>query len=726
MSAELPAPAACGACAALPADCAPDVPDRGRIMIAVPGLHCAGCISKVERGLAGLPGLRSARVNLTLRRVVAEGDSRLDAATLVAALERLGYEAMPLDAAALAPDATQAESRDLLMRVGVSGFAMMNVMLLSVAVWSGAEAATRDMLHWVSAAIALPAIAFSAQPFFRNAWSALRVRRLNMDVPIALAILLTIALSLYETSKSGHHAYFDAAIALTFFLLAGRWLDHRTRASARSAARELTALEVPVARRIEGGRAVEVPVARLRPGDLVQVRPGSRVPADGMVETGESEIDRALITGESLPAFAGPGTALATGEVNLTGVLTMRVTAAGAESSLSRMAGLVALAEMSRNRYTSLADKAAALYAPFVHILSGLAFLVWFAWSGDLRLSTNIAVAILIITCPCALGLAVPAVTTAASARLFRKGILLKSGTALERLAETDVVVFDKTGTLTMGAPELAGDGAYRDEDLALAMALAGGSSHPLARALEEAARRRGVVPARVEGLREVPGYGIEAMGPQGMVRLGRPDWVGAEAPGQTATCLRRADGSTVTFGFMDSDRPGAGELVSVLLGQGLEVHLLSGDAEAPVRDFASRHGIAQARARMRPEDKLAHVEALAAAGHRVLMVGDGLNDTAALARAHVSISPASALDAARVASDIVLLGRDISVIAGALVTARSARRRIKENFALSTAYNVLAVPFAFFGYVTPLIAALAMSLSSVTVTLNALRLKER
>jgi Cu2+-exporting ATPase len=546
-----------------------------------------------------------------------------------------------------------------------------------------------------------------------------------MDVPISLALVLALALSLWETQLQGHHAYFDAALSLTFFLLLGRYLDHRTRASARSAAEELAALEVPKALRVADGEEHEVYAADLRPGDLVRVRAGGRVPVDGVVIEGESEIDRSLMTGESLPAFAGRDTVLSAGEVNLTGPLLVRVTAAGRDTSLHRIADLVAVAESGRANYSSLADRAATAYAPVVHLLALFAFVGWLWYSGgDVRLSLNVAVATLIITCPCAMGLAVPAVTTAASGRLFRKGLLIKDGTALERLAEVDTVVFDKTGTLTMGAPEPADLGGHSRRELEVMLTLAEASSHPLARSLTQAARAAGIKPMRADGLREVPGHGIQATVRGEPARLGRASWVGAEGTGRTATWLRIGQGRPIEFAFTDRIRPGAAEAVAGLRAQGKRILLVSGDSEAAVRAFAERIGIDEVLAEALPEDKASCIAALAAEGRTVLMVGDGLNDTAALAAAHVSVSPASALDAARVASDIVLLGNDLAPIADAADTAVKASKRIKENFAISTVYNVVAVPIALLGLVTPFLAALAMSASSITVSLNALRVR--
>jgi len=637
------------------------------------------------------------------------------------------------------------------MRLGVAFFSMMNVMLLSVAVWSGAEDATRDLFHWISGAIALPTVIFAGQPFFKSAWASLRQGKLGMDVPISLALILASSISVYETAMSGHHAYFDAAVMLAFFLLLGRYLDHRTRAVARSAAEELAALEVPRAVVLLDGSEVEMPIAEVQPGDMVLVRPGARMPVDGVVIHGASELDRSLLTGESLPVPAGEGTVVSAGEVNLTGPLTVKVTAAGKDSSLHRMADLVAVAEGAKTRYTSLADRASRLYSPLVHILSFSAFGYWmWATGGDLRYAINISAAVLIITCPCALGLAVPAVITSASGRLFRRGLLIKHGTALERLAEVDTVVFDKTGTLTLGMPQPVALADQPPQAVAVAAALAAGSSHPLARALAEGAKAAGIAVADVTDVHEIPGQGIEGQYQGTRVRLGRADWCGADPLPLTATYLSlgsktvtpeaasasppprgegmgvggRPQAQTHAFTFTDRLRPGAETAVKALKAAGMKVELLSGDAPAPVRDLAERLGISDWQAGVLPAEKAARIAELSAEGRKVLMVGDGLNDTAALAAAHVSISPATALDAARVASDIVLLGQDIAPIADAVRIGRQSARRMVENFLISGGYNVIAVPLALIGHATPLAAALAMSLSSITVSLNAMRLK--
>ena len=735
MSDETASIAACPACVALPSDKGKTLGVRRsdelrRIELSLPTIHCAACITGVESGLDRLPEVHGARVNLTRKRVtMTVEDIPGIEEYMIDLLTGWGYPARELDSAVLEKENHDKVGRDLLARLAVAGFAAMNVMLLSVSVWSGAEAATRDLMHWVSAFIALPTVAFAGVPFFKNAWSALRVGRLNMDVPISLALILASGVSLAETMEGGDHAYFDAALSLTFFLLIGRYLDYRTRAVARSAATELAALEVVKAERIlpDGGRET-VPMDALREGDLVAVPAGGRVPVDGVVVEGQSELDPSMLTGETMPEPVAPGEKAVAGMLNLTGPLVVRAEGLGDETLLAQITRLVEAAETSKNKYTSLAEQAANIYAPLVHLLAAGAFLFWGFYSGDWRLAVNIAAAVLIITCPCALGLAVPAVLTAASGRLFRNGVLLKEGVALERLAEVDTVVFDKTGTLTTGAPHLVNGGEISPDMLAVAAALAAGSSHPLSKALRDFAEGQGITPADVTEVSEEPGMGSRGTFDGQEVRLGRALWCDADGHdvGATATWLRIGKGEPVVFLFEDTLRPEARDTVAALKKLGLAVELLSGDSEAPVRAMADALEIADWTAGATPAGKVARLEALADAGHKVLMVGDGLNDAAALASAHVSMSPASAVDASRVSADLILVGNDLSEVANSVVLARKAKKRIVENFTISAVYNAISIPIALLGFATPLIAALAMSGSSITVSLNAMRLGRR
>jgi Cu2+-exporting ATPase len=691
------------------------------IDLSIPAAHCAACISTVEAGLSRVPGVQGARVNLSRRMVsvrVGQGEGAED--RLIGALARLGYEAWPLDSARLGNTADARADRALLMRLGVAGFAMMNVMLLSVAVWSGAAGASRDLFHWISALIALPAVAYAGQPFFRAAWASLKARRLGMDVPISLALILASGSSLVETMLHGEHAYFDAAVSLAFFLLAGRYLDFRTRAAARSAAAQLAALEVERATRIAGdGTLSVVEVAALLRGDRVVVATGMRVPVDGTVCAGTGEVDASLLTGETMPKPVASGDTVHAGMVNAGPALTVTVEEQGEGMLLRRIARLVEAATQGKGRYVTLADRAARLYSPVVHVVAFSAFLSWMWATGDFRTSLNIAIATLIITCPCALGLAVPAVLTAASGRLFRMGLLLKDGAALERLAGVDVAVFDKTGTLTAGRPVLLGE--VPRGTLALAAGLAMHSAHPLSKAVVAAARD--VPAAAVTDVAEFPGQGIEGRWRGRRVRLGRADFVGAEAGEGMAAWLDAGQGAPVALRFADAPREGAAGVVAALRRLGLRSVLLSGDAAGPVAAVARSAGLDDAQAGMSPQGKAAWLEDARAAGHHTLMVGDGLNDAAAVASADVSIAIASGVDATRTAADMILTGGDLGAIPRAVDVARQARRRIIENFGVAFAYNLLAVPLAVAGQVTPLTAAVAMSTSSILVSLNALRL---
>jgi P-type Cu2+ transporter len=689
--------------------------------ISLPTVHCAACISKVERGLEALDFVTGARVNLSLKRVRVQAEPGEDTENrIIAALTDLGYEAHLLDAGMLQKD-TDTKGRGLLIRLGVAGFAAMNVMLLSISVWAGAEGATRDFLHMVSGVIALPAIAFSATPFFTNALRALRVRHLNMDVPISLAIILATGLSVYETWAGGEHAYFDAALSLTFFLLLGRYLDHRTRAGARSAAVALAALELPKATRVQGGGSETVALSDLAIGDRVLVLPGMRVPVDGMVSEGTSEIDKSLLTGESLPQVAQAGEAVHAGTLNLTSTLEITVTRLGDDTLLRKMTRLVSLAEASKNKYTSLAEKAAQIYAPGVHMLALLAFLYWQITTGDTRLALNIATSVLIITCPCALGLAVPAVMTAATGRLFRAGVLLKDGTALERLSEIDTVVFDKTGTLTTGAPRLLGHPT--DRDLETAAGLARHSAHPYSAEIVRAAQARGLTPVQIADAKEIPGKGVQGRLDGQELRLGRAQWVqSGEAQSGLRTWLRIGSQDPVSFEFEDSLKENSRAAVSRLRADGLKVAILSGDSAQNVQPVAEGLGIETAVSGVLPDQKQAILSQL---GHRVLMIGDGLNDAPALTSAHASMSPAKAIDVARTASDFVLLKDDMLLIPACIALAKSARRRILENFSIAAIYNAIAIPIALMGFATPLMAAIAMSASSICVSLNAMRLRK-
>ena len=694
----------------------------------VPDMHCGGCLARIERKTGAVPGVLLARANLTTKRlaVTLRPDASPDA--VLAALVGSGENARPFDATALREDGEARTGRELVRAMAVAGFAAANVMLLSVSVWSGAEGSTRALFYWLSALIALPAIAYAGRPFFRSAANALRHRRTNMDVPISIGVLLATALSLYETLHNGDHAWFDASLGLLFFLLVGRVLDHRMRDVARASAARLLSLAPSTALLLlPDGRLQRGAIEAIRPGDVVRVAPGERLPVDGMVIDGQSDVDRSMLTGESVPDAVAAGGAVHAGAMNLTGSLDVRVTQPANETLLAGIVRLMEAAERPDGRYVRIADRMARLYAPVVHLAALATLIGWLLLGAGLHASLTTAIAVLIITCPCALGLAVPAVQIVAAGRLLAAGIILKDGAALERLAQVDTVVFDKTGTLTRGQPTPVERPDLSDAEWGVASALAGASRHPLARALRADADSRGIVPAAITEATEHPGRGIEAKADGVAIRLGRPQWVGGEdgdrEPAGTEVWLRIDENAPVRFRFVDAIRPDAVVVVAALKRLRLDVRLFSGDSPMAVERVAGETGIGTWVADCLPQDKVAALRALSAEGRRVLMVGDGLNDAPSLAAAHVSMSPASGADITQAAAGLVFTGERLSPVVNALRAARAAQRKIKQNFGLAIAYNVVAVPIAVLGFATPLIAAAAMSASSILVVANALTL---
>ncbi|MBT1159086.1 cadmium-translocating P-type ATPase [Aminobacter anthyllidis] len=689
--------------------------------LAVPGIHCGACITNIEKSLANLDGVEQARVNLSTRRVSVRWRSDTGTPPLSEALAKLGYESHLFDYGADDKDETLAE---LIRGLGIAGFAAGNIMLLSVSVWSGATDATRDLFHWLSALIALPALAFSGRTFFRSAWGALRNGRTNMDVPISIGILLAYSLSLYDTANSGQHAYFDASASLLFFLLIGRTLDHVMRERARVAVKGLAGLAARGATVLRAdGTPAYLPVAEIVPGMRILLAAGDRVPVDARVIKGRSELDCAIVSGESAPVAVESGTDLRAGTLNLTGPLTIEATAAAQDSFLAEMMRLMEAAESGRGGYRRIADRAAALYAPILHLTAFLTFVGWMVAQGNWHQAITIAIAVLIITCPCALGLAVPIVQVAAARRLFENGIMVKDGSAMERLAEVDTVVFDKTGTLTLGVPRLMNANETSAETLALAAAIALHSRHPISRALAEAQVGKPAKDWRFDSMDEIPGFGLEARLGADTYRLGRAAWALDDAASTAGTVLSRNGAALGIFAFEDRLRADAVEAVSELRNNGLSIDILSGDRPEAVEAVAKALGIGTTSAGVLPSGKVARLETLKAEGRKVLMVGDGLNDAPALAAAHVSIAPASAADIGRSAADFVFLRESLAAIPLALATSREANKLIRQNLVLAIIYNAIAVPIALFGYVTPLVAALAMSLSSVIVIANGLRL---
>lgn len=703
-----------------------------RMDLAVEGVGCAGCIRKIEQGLKQIPGVVDARLNFSNRRLAVDWrDADLKASQLIDALERIGYRAHPFQPESVEAEATN-HARWLTRCMAVAGFAAMNVMLLSVSVWSGGvdmSQETRDFFHWLSALIALPAAAYAGQPFFQSAWRALRSRSLNMDVPISLGVTLALGLSVVETIHHAEHAYFDSAMMLLFFLLCGRTLDDAMRRKTRTVAGNLAALKAEVAHRFEAnGELVMVPAAAVKPGDRLLVRAGERIAADGIVVSGASEVDESLVTGETAHRAVAAGALVHAGSLNHGMAFSIRVTAAGADTLLADVERLLEKATAAKSRYLRLADRAARLYSPVVHAAAALTAIGWLLAGASTHQAIVTAIAVLIITCPCALALAIPAVQVVASGTMFRAGIILNAGDAIERLAEINTVVFDKTGTLTLPEPRVENAGEVAPELLEIAARLALSSHHPLATAVAREARDR----TPFDGTIEEPGRGVRATVAGHEARLGSLAFCAITEANERAMSAGASliafsfDGRHAVLTIRQTLRRDAIDVVGELKLAGFEIHILSGDRPEAVAPIASVLGIEQWRGGLKPADKIAALEALKAQGRRVLMIGDGLNDAPALAAAHASLSPISAVDITQAQADAVFLGERLAPVLESLSASRRAHRIMLQNLWLAAAYNAVAVPIAMAGLVTPLIAAVAMSGSSLLVTLNALRARSR
>ncbi len=695
----------------------PGIVEERTCVLAVPGMHCAGCMSKVERGLLQHDGVIAARVNLSSRMVTVTHDDSVGEDDLTRFIGAVGFEAQPRRNQAQKP---YSAVKPLLAPLAVAAFAAMNVMLLSVSVWSGAEGSTRELFHWISALIALPAIGFAGQPFFRSAWGALKHGTTNMDVPISLGVIIAAALSLYETWVGGAHAWFDGALMLLTFLLAGRVLDAMMRDKARSGVEALVSQAARGAQVLgPDGKLSYVAAEDLQPGMVMRVATGERLAADGEIVSGRSAFDQSLLTGESHPVALGKGDEALAGTLNLEAPVDVRVSNAGRDTTLAEIARLMEASTQDRSRYVRIADRAARLYAPAVHSLAFLTVVGWLIAGATVYEALVIGVAVLIITCPCALGLAVPVAQVVASGALMRAGIMVKDGSAFERIASVDRALLDKTGTLTMGrpVPDAIALAALSAEEAGIALALASHSRHPLSRAMERALSAKGVAAASLADVQERPGEGVFGTFAGRAVALKRP-----EGSATTAVLLQTGEGPDRLIPITDALRPDAREAIAALEAQGIECSILSGDSEKAVAEVA-RQADLPAKAGVRPEEKQAMVAQLRGSGRKVLMVGDGLNDGPALAAADASIAPGSASDVGLQAADFVFVQDSLSALPRTVRAARKTMQVVKQNFGLAIVYNMFAVPLAIAGLVTPLIAAIAMSASSLLVVANSLRL---
>ena len=706
----------------------------------VEGMTCGACVWLIERGMLRCDGVRSAAVNLSARRVQVEWDgSRVQLSAILHAIHALGYRAQAFEPSA-ARAAAARERRGMLWRLFVAGLGMMQVMMYAVPVYMAGgdmSAEAVQLMRWASFVLTVPVVFWSAGPFFASAWRDVRARRVGMDVPVALGIAVAFAASAWATWTGRGEVYFDSVAMFVFLLLGARFLESMARAKAAESQLRLVRHAPAVADRLlPSGGTERVPVARLAAGDLVLVAPGASVPADGRVREGRSAADESMLTGEARPVTKSAGASVIGGSVNLASPLTVEVTRVGADTVMAGILRLMDRAQSARPRIAQAADRAAQ---GFVAVLLLVALGTALAWTAvDPGRALEVMVAVLVVSCPCALSLATPAALTAATGALHRRGILITRGHAIETLSKATHVVFDKTGTLTTGRLTLIGVmplGPRRGpECLALAAALERGSEHPIARAIRAEA---GSARVSAEDITNVPGLGVEGWVEGRRLRLGSLAFAGELArqrlPYELAfladyvsvAALADETGYIALFTLSDGPRRGAQWLVQELQARGKQVCLLSGDRQAAVAQVARQLGIRDFRAEADPAAKLAYVRALQSRGAVVAMVGDGVNDAPVLAAAEVSIAMGDGTDLARASADLVLLAGDIDRLAAAFDTARAAMRIIRQNLVWAAAYNLLAIPLAVAGWITPVLAGAGMALSSLAVVTNALRLQQ-
>lgn len=708
------------------------------------GITCAACVWLNERHVKAMPGVHLFSVNYSTHRARVRWDpEQLALSSILQAIRAIGYRAHPYDPGTR-DQAFKRERQRALRRLSVAGLGMMQVMMLAVALWLGAgDEAYSDLLQfmrWVAAALTTPVVFYSAWPFFQSAWRDLRQRQLGMDVPVSLAIGSTYIASVYSVFLgTGEHVYFESVAMFVFFLLTSRYLELMARQSASQGMDRLDRLIPAIATRVlEDGKEEQVAVAELVPGDRIRVRPGDAIPADGTVEYGESTVNQSLLTGEPEPSLCVPGDSVTGGTVNVDNPLVLRVTRVGAETTLAAIQRLLDRAQSERPRLAKLAEQGTGHFVSAVLVLTALVGAVWLFWIAPDR-AFWVVVAMLVATCPCALALATPVAITTTTSVLSQIGLLLSRGQAVEDMAKASVICFDKTGTLTEGRPRWLAtqslDPRFSEQNLLLwAAMIERHSEHPLAKALVQAA---GALPqTRVEDLRNLPGRGFSGRIDGRWIRVGTADFVGlsaipegivppAEQPAATAVWIALDQVVAGVFWLSDVPRPGVSRMVSELKELGLEVVLLSGDRPEAVTCFAKSAGWDGAFGGMTPEAKVNYVRERQREGKIVIMVGEGINDAPVLAGADVSLAMGSGTRIAQTQADLVLMSDQMDAIPAAIRQTRRTLQIIRQNIYWAVGYNALALPVAATGFLTPWLAALGMSLSSLLVVGNALRLKE-
>ncbi|HJV06046.1 MAG TPA: heavy metal translocating P-type ATPase [Chromobacteriaceae bacterium] len=710
------------------------------------GITCAACVWLNEQHIRRLPGVISVDINYTSHRARVRWDnSQVQLSQILEAIGAIGYRAHPYDAERQEA-LSQKERKQAINRLWAAGLSMMQVMMYAVPVYLAPDGDISPdfmwLLHWASFLLTLPVMLYSAVPFYRATWRDIKTRRVGMDTPVTIGILTAFLSSTWALlHRVEHGIYFDSVSMFVFLLLAGRYLEGIARRKAGEAAESLVKLVPAFAHQVPGWpdsrELAETTVSQLQPGQVIMVKPGETIPVDGTVLEGHSAINESLLTGESRPISKTVDSTVIAGSVNTTSPLFIQTTQSGQQTRLAGIVRLLDQALAEKPRLAVLADRFASWFVALLLLAAAGTYVGWYMVAPDRALW--ITVAVLVISCPCALSLATPAALTAASGHLAGLGVLTTRGHALETLAKVTDVVFDKTGTLTYGDMRLldchlSGD-TGRDEALALAAALEQSSEHPVAKALRQAAEGQ-TTTRRASDVNNLPGQGVEGTIDGHRWRLGTLEFAaqGHAAPSlpdnwhpeATHVALANDTGIVALFAVGDAIRRDAPALMQALGEQHIRVHLLSGDGDGAVTALAGALGISHYTARATPEDKLRYVSALQQAGHRVLMVGDGINDAPVLARADVSLAMGSGTDVARASGDMILINDSLTLISSALRLSRKTLGVIRQNLWWAAGYNLVALPLAISGHVTPWIASLGMAASSLIVVSNALRLVKR
>ena len=716
--------------------------DAREALLIIEGIRCAACVWLNEQHVGRLPGVLTLDINYATRRARVVWDPAITGlSAILQAVADIGYQAWPNDRAH-AESVARSERRDALWRLAVAGLGMMQVMMYAWPAYVAGEMELSDsiaaLMRWASLVLTAPVVFYSAAPFFSRAWRDLMARRVGMDLPVALGVGCAFAASLWATVTRSGEVYFDSVTMFVFLLLAGRYLELVARQHAVRGVENLAQVMPALAQRFTAWPATAteaVPVVRLVVGDRVVVAAGEVVPADGRLVDGRSEVDESLLTGESKPQARGVGDRVVGGSLNIASPVVLEVEQVGEATRLAAIRRLIGRASASRPDVVQFADRIALHFVSALIVLACITAAVWL-WVEPAR-ALWVFVSVLVVSCPCALSLATPAALTVATGVLSKSGLLVTRAHAIETLARVTHVVFDKTGTLTTGDMHVQAVVPFGEmgaaEAHALAAALEQHSTHPIARALRQAAGDA-PLPA-VSALEAVTGQGVQALHQGRTLRLGRADFVCAasgctlpDVPDGTATpvWLGDNDGLIARFDLIDTVRSGAPELLARLRERAIAVTLLSGDAPAPVAALAKDLGIADAHARMSPEAKRAFIERLQANGAVVAMLGDGVNDAPVLAQAQVSVAMGSGTELARAQGDMVLLSAGFAALTRGFDTAQATLAVVRQNLRWAFAYNMLAIPPAMFGWITPWMAGVGMSISSLAVVLNALRLQRR